>query len=257
MIRRILPHWLRAAPYVLLPVGSLLLLGAGTAYHSSKPCTKVNVSVDAPAENLLIDAAEVKNLLGPEENLIGAPLGEIDLGGIEGKLRSSSFIRTAEAWFGANGELNVRIGLRTPMARVISDHGLSFYIDEMGHPMRLSRTYTARTLLVRGPIRQARTAADSLQDSTLRAFLPVLQHIQQNEFLRSQVAELLLNTKGEATLHPEIGQMSIQFGTAEEPADKFARLERFYREVVPKVGAAYYRQLNLKFRNQLIATRNE
>jgi cell division protein FtsQ len=246
---------LRILPYVLLPVLTVLLLGASSVYQGSKPCTRVAIEIELLDEHMLVDAAEVRRLLGPEQNLIGAPVAEVQLAAIEQRLMTSSFIRRADAWFDAQGALNVRIGLRKPIARVLTEEGKSFYIDEEGHPMRLSSTYSARCFLVRGAFRQGRMLADTVADSSLRAMVPLLQQLYKHPVLAGQIAEVVQEPDGNVTLYPEVGSLVVHFGPVERVPEKLAHLMEFYQQVLPRVGNAYYRSVSVAYAGQIVAQR--
>ena len=78
---------------------------------------------------------------------------EIDLSHIEEKLLNHSAINSAEVYFNNNGNLQVNIKKRTPIARFVSPvYEKNFYIDDNGFLMPLCSTYVSRVPIFSGKI---------------------------------------------------------------------------------------------------------
>ena len=89
---------------------------------------------------LILNQGGVKNM--PKETL--------DLNELEKALKSNPMIKTAEVYVAVNGTLNAQIEQKTPIARVSTN--ASYYIDDEGSFMPLSKNYCARVPLVTGYI---------------------------------------------------------------------------------------------------------
>ena len=57
---------------------------------------------------------------------------------------------------------------------------------------------------------------------------------------------------GDRSLIPREGKERFLFGNPFDCADKFGRLEDYYRYIVPEKGADYYRTVNVKFEKQIV-----
>ncbi len=55
---------------------------------------------------------------------------------------------------------------------------------------------------------------------------------------------------------PKLGNHIIKFGRVEEMDAKFHKLMIFYKEVLKNFDAEDYRIINLKFKDQIVCTKN-
>ena len=56
---------------------------------------------------------------------------------------------------------------------------------------------------------------------------------------------------------PKIGDQVIILGDGENINKKFKKLEIFYKKAMPKEGWNSYKSINLKYKNQVVATKKE
>jgi len=79
--------------------------------------------------------------------------------------------------------------------------------------------------------------------------------INQNKFLKAQISEIYLNSKGEFDLIPQLGNHLIRFGTMEDASTKLNNLDIFYRKALIGEGWDKYETINLKYKNQVVCKR--
>ena len=82
--------------------------------------------------------------------------------------------------------------------------------------------------------------------------LDLLIFIDKNHFWKAQIAQVMVDTRHELTLMPQVTKQMILFGQSTEIESKFKKLEVFYREVAPKKGWNTYNYVNLKYTNQIV-----
>ncbi|MDW8334192.1 MAG: hypothetical protein RMM53_08265 [Bacteroidia bacterium] len=242
-------RWLAAPALAAL---TWALLGAGTRHAEERLCKHVNVVIDSQEENYFLDAGAIKRLVGAEERLRGASIGQIELDEIERTILATRYAQDVQAFIGASCTLNVHIRLKRPVARIVNVDGTGFYLDENREPMPLSGHFSARTLPVRGMFSERVDSVGQAADSGLVALFPMLKYIHENPFWKAQIAEIAVLPDGEMILFPQIGNTRIYFGTAENFPDKFERLKQFYQKALGRLGWNYYRSVNVKFDHQVI-----
>lgn len=246
-----------ALPYVAIPLVSLLVFGAASRYQGAKLCKQVRIVLAEQEDNLFLDVEQVKDVLHVESYILGVPMDQLRLTELENEMINTGFVQHANAAAAANGVLDLRLKLRRPIARVKPNRGKEFYIDTEGRKMPLSRMFTARVPLLHGPFVEWASQADTIQDSTLRSIVPVLQFVHRSAFWQAQVSELVADGSGQLTMYPQLGDTKVLLGTATEGELKLKRLMAFYKKVMNVKGWNQYRSVDLRFGNQIVASNKD
>jgi cell division protein FtsQ len=251
------PRRSRIALYVVLPLISSLILGASHLHQQQKRCTGLDVHLRNTTDNRFLGTSEIQNLIEFDSRLYDAPVGEIELARIEQTLTSTQYVQYVDAYLTSDARIGIELSLRTPIARFIADDGTQFYLDDQGRTFPTSRSYAARTVLVRGAFAKSYSAMDGLLRCTyLQPGLDsLLNYLHRNPIWKAQIAEVLVHENGNVTLYPEFGDVRIELGRPHSLAEKFAKLDRFYRLVLPRVGWDHYARVHLGFAGQIVATR--
>ena len=246
------------ALYGLILLFSWTILGLSSGSQKRRPCNELRISLKNDLENHFLDLSSVKNLVREEYGspIEGTALGQISVASIEYSLRKNPYIKSAEVFKDVSGNLVADVTLRKPIARVIASDGGGFYLDQDFHKVPLSSNFSANTLLIRGNISEKFQPADTLKDARIMALKPLLEYINKDDFLRSQVAELVLNRKGEVLIYPEVGDIEIEFGKPDRIEEKFNNLMLFYKEVLNRTGWDEYTGISLKFKGQVVGRKN-
>lgn len=142
--------------------------------------------------------------------------------------------------------------------------------DERVKETRAQKAASIRYFLYRG--RQIQAELDRLSDrqadygrqqkkleknyEDFTKLLTFVEHLEHHDFWRSEVVEIEAHTAHsgelELTLIPRSGRFEIRIGRLESLEEKFARLERFYEEGLPKLGWERYRIIDVRFEGQVV-----
>jgi cell division protein FtsQ len=169
---------------------------------------------------------------------------------IESILKTNNFVREGVAYKNWKGDLKIEILPRRPIARIIYPYQQSQYVDEDGTLFPLSGRYTARALLVE--TRQHSVEKSLKKHAHGTALLALLNHIDRDPFWRAQIAYVCINEKGKIVMHTQIGKQRVEFGPPEAIEKKLAKLELFYKQIVPYKGWNTYKRVNVEFDNQIV-----
>ena len=186
---------------------------------------------------------------------------EIDLSHIEEKLLNHSAINSAEVYFNNNGNLQVNIKKRTPIARFVSPvYEKNFYIDDNGFLMPLCSTYVSRVPIFSGkinlPERLNLYVLDSLHKSPdFQKIYKMSKLINNDSFLKSQIVQIHINNNGYFELIPRIGNQRILFGSIENMEKKFKKINLFYKNGPQPKDLNKYDTLNVLYENQIICSK--
>ena len=90
----------------------------------------------------------------------------------------------------------------------------------------------------------------------LRELLLLAGNISKFPFAEALTGEIYRNSKGEYDLVPAFGCDFIRLGDTSELEDKLENLIAFYKKAYVYEGWDKYKSLNLKYKNQIICTKN-
>ncbi len=101
-------------------------------------------------------------------------------------------------------------------------------------------------------------------DKSYEDFLKLLtfvKFVEEDDFWRSEVVQIIAQTTSsgalEVDLVPRSGSCTIRFGRLEDTERKFAKLMRFYRSGLTRVGWDAYRTIDIRFGDQVICSKQE
>lgn len=249
----------KIALYGGLIVLSWVVVGLGAARQKTLPVDDFRTVIVNDENNHFLGSDDVEELV---MDVHGRPLaevsrGEVKVAEIEQELRENPFVKEAEAYTELGGDLVVEMELRKPLARVMFEDGSGFYLDKDYNKLDLSQRYAANTILVRGLAWEPLLPRDSIGSAQILDLQEFLEYVDGDDFLRSQVSEVVLEEDGDLVIYPEVGDVVIEFGKAERIEEKFDNMKLFYDKVLNKIGWDKYRQISLKYRGQVIAEREE
>jgi len=154
------------------------------------------------------------------------------------------FVKKSEVYNSLSGKLVVEIQQRNPIVRILKGNG--YYIDTEGKKMPLSSKFTSRVLVVSGAVN------DQLIKEEL---FELVKFITNDEFWKSQITQIHVNRNKEYVLIPRVGDHKIELGSIENYQRKFQKLSALYTEGFSKTGWNKYKNINLKYKNQVVCTK--
>ncbi|MEM9821061.1 MAG: hypothetical protein AAF985_08310 [Bacteroidota bacterium] len=184
--------------------------------------------------------------------VLGLPIGALNVEKVERVLEADPFIRDADVFIDALNTVQIEVSQREPILRVIDQNGLNYYLDHEGKMMPLSPHFTARVLVATGAIPPFDPGYQSRKGNRIKKIYEMCQIILQDELLEVLIGQIDINSKGEISMVPILGNQTIEFGDLVEVSDKIFRLKTFYAEAMPRLGWKKYKTINLKFRNQVV-----
>ncbi|MBL0145514.1 MAG: hypothetical protein IPP48_06895 [Chitinophagaceae bacterium] len=246
------------AVWVLLATSAIVLLVAAIKKRDDKKCNEIVVSIIGSESNFFIEKNDVLEILkkANKAEIVGCPIGKIDLRLLETELEKNTWIKKAELFFDNKETLKVNIEEKIPVARIFSLAGTSFYIDSTISKLPLSDKFSARLPIFTGF--QSDKATLSSADSVVLNQVKLLSMaIQKDSFLMAMIEQVDITPQATFDLIPKIGNQVIQFGAATEVESKMLRLKLFYKQVMAKESWNKYSSINLQYANQIVAKRRD
>jgi cell division protein FtsQ len=251
--RRILRKVLRGAGWLLTGTAVTFLLAAAVGIRGRNTCQGYRIGYVRPDGGRYVDTARVAALLTPTAaSLAGRPLRELDLHRMERALERDPWIRDADLYFDRAHVLQVRIEEENPVARIFTRTGHSFYIDSHLNRIPLNPHHTPRLPVFTGmPVTiRGDEPSDTLH---LRSAWAIVRYLRSDPLSLAIVEQVDFEAPVGFVIYPKVGDHRIVFGEPGEIAGKFRRLRIFYDQVLAREGWSRYRELDLRFRDQIVA----
>lgn len=215
--------------------------------HISKNVEKINIKIDHDTGRYFLNDSLVLSIISSQKNDINElSIGDLAIGEIETKLNENTYVNEAQVYKDIDGELFIDIRQQVPIARVFTGND-EYYLTSNLTKMPLSNLYSDEVILVGGEIEKndydgIYKMTEFLEaDKLLKKHIIAMKKVNPNSFI------LLVNN----------GDYYIEFGELENIEDKFENLKLFYDQYLGKVGLDYYKSINLKFNNQIVATKRK
>lgn len=243
-----------------LKVGAVLVVVFGLIAFTERMegeavVRNIQIRINNIHENHFLDENDIMQLMQfKAENMIGVSIGKINFKDIENRIKRDPFIEDADLYSDLKGNVIVGVTLRRPVARIMRNDGPDGYVAEDGTVMPVSDKFTPRVILITGAyvgrLLQLRNLKD---DEEGQKILTMLAAIRENEFWNAQIAELIIDSKRNVVIYPQVGDERIEFGRAEDVEGKLRKLMIFYKEILPRVGWNKYNRVNLNYEGQIVA----
>ena len=236
---------------------SLIIFFIGTlafTSHESKDvmCRNLEISFDDD-ELIRVDKDELKRLVfAADSKILSEELKQINSEIIEEEVEKHLAVKNAEVYkiivkdsSAYKGILVVKVKHREPIVRVMSNTG-SYYLDETGNKIPISSNYTANVLVATGFF---------TEEYAINELLPFVIHVEKSEFWEAQIEQIHVEENGNVLLTPLVGEHIIVLGKLKDYPKKLEKMKAFYEQVLAKDNWNKYKEVSLKYNNQVIAKR--
>lgn len=265
MLKKILNilSWLLIFSYLFITLGFV------SEKQNQVSCDSLNIRIIDTTGNNFVNYNDIKNMFSDRKvNLLGKAINKINLAQLESIIYQNSSVKNVEVYKDF-GILTIEIEQRNPILRIINRYNHSFYIDYDGGLMPFSNKYTARVLVANGYINnlyykcntkdllKINNEEDSLKSvNLLNKLFTIAKYIYNDKFLNAQIEQIYINENNEIEMIPKIGSHLIIFGDIYNVVEKFRNLKAFYHHKINSVGWNKYSIINLKYKNQVVCTKN-
>jgi len=238
---------------IYISIGIIAVLGyvvfaiSAFSYKSDKQvCKKVDVLIKDSARLRFITKKEIIFCLEDKNlNPVGLNMQTIQTGKIEKILKKQPRIKNVECYKTPSGIICIEITQREPILRVMNS-GRSYYVDREGEIMPVSSNFTAYVPIVTGAVNEA-FAKGPLYDFAL--------FLRRNAFWNAQIEQIYVDYDEEIELIPRVGNQVILLGKLDNYEYKLNKLLSLYKNGFNRTGWNCYRQINLKYDNQVVCTK--
>lgn len=243
--------------WILLFGGFFTLLSFSTQKYQTRTCQNLALNIQNSNDIPLINEATIEQVLADNNFRVrGQSLKDIPVDKIESKINSLSHIESSKVYTNLEGDLEIALVQKTPIARVYNENGDSFYIDEKGERMDLSSLYSARLLSVTcdGNL-DFNASSTEEEDTEIAQLVELIQLVNNDPFWKSQLVRVHIDKNKEIELTPRVGNHKILIGKASNLRTKFDKLWAFYQNCSVSGNWTAFKTLNLKYKDQIVCTK--
>ena len=235
-------------------VGFVVVMGAAINHQKAVTCSGIDVNIDYSGGLFFLDETDVKRQISTlvGDSVIGLPVGQIDIGKLEGKLAAHPHVKELFLYLNIKGEFNVEVVQRQPLIRIINRKGVSYYIDKSGDIMPTSHNFTARVPVATNVSAELPEIPKTDGNTELADLYRLALFIEESEFWSAQISQVVVNEKQQFEIIPRLGGHRILIGDAGDLERKFEQLMIFYKEGLPNVGWGVYKTIDLRFEDQIV-----
>jgi cell division protein FtsQ len=199
-----------------------------------------------------IEQNEIMDLAINKRNvdIAHTPFSKLDINSMEQVIKADPWVADAQVYVDNDRMLHIYITQRVPVARLFKQDGSSCYIDSALNIMPLSASYTYYTMVVTNV--PGKDIVNGL--GARRKIVALATAIHADSFWNAQVSGVALDSVGMFELTPVLGEHKILFGDTARMQEKLGNLLAFYKNVLNRIGWDKYEVLDVRYRNQVIAS---
>lgn len=247
-----MPNYLKIIFSLMLFAYLVVALTLTAAEADTDLCRGVNITVNnSGSGKQFVSAEELAHEIGDlPEKAKGMPLASINTQEIRRTLLDLDKVEDVQVLRLTDGTISITAQPIVPVARVF-DNGKSYYINKDGKRVSANARYHKDVPIVEGHFDPADTVF------TPQSLLPLINYIASDSVWNAFISMVKVKSPTDIILVPVIREHVINMGTPDDFDDKFGRLKKFYKEVLPRQGWEKYDTLTLKWRGQLVATKRK
>ncbi|MEY4337104.1 MAG: hypothetical protein RLZZ45_2023 [Bacteroidota bacterium] len=243
--------------WVGISSGMMVLLVSAVQKEQQQKCKSLEVSFTDNKSFRMLDEAEIVFALWPSaanDHPVGKNIGKINLYALEKQLKRNPWVLDADIYLDQQNTLHVDVQQRSPVARLFSPDGNSFYIDDSLAilPIKVSDVVELPvfTNFLINPA--GAKHADTLLMKRITGFSGV---ILKEPFWMAQIEQVNINPDGSFEMITQMGDQTVTLGTGENWEDMLGKLKKLYRHLGAEHGWTKYETIDLQFKDQVVCVK--
>ena len=221
--------------------------------HAQARCRQVDIILLDSLESAIVDKAEVQEYVA--KRTLGRQTNLVNLDSIEKALRARGEVMSAEVYTADEQTVAVRLTQRKPVIRFENGHH-RWYADPEGYLFPVTNAVDVPIVTGRIPVRVDSTWRGETPEESREWVLGMVElarYIDSKPVLKREIAQIDVDPDGDLVLYTRTAGPAILFGDSGNCAEKFRKLEAWWRNIAPQVDAKKpYKTINLKYNHQII-----
>ena len=208
-------------------------------------CVGTQIDIDNVSDGSFLWSDDVKSIMDNEYgHIVDSLIVNINKDSIERILNRFPIIKTTEVYSSLDGIMHINITQKIPILRVFGKD--NYYVDEEGGIMSLSKRYSARVVVATGNISR---------DYARNELYHFVMFLRKDDFWNSFIEQIYVKNIDNVILIPKVGMFKINIGSIENYKENLEKLYLFLIKGIEKKGWNSYKEINLKFKNQVVCVK--
>ena len=230
---------------VILFAYLIIVLTFATTKMGEVTCRGVRVVVgNADKDAFVNESMVLKIIQAGYGELLGERLTAVNKDSLEKVLVKNPMVESVQVYYSLDGYFHINIRQREPVLRVMTGEG--YYVDRDGKWMPLSSISTSRVVVATGTMSKT-FACEKLS--------PFAKALREDAFWDAYIEQLVVLSNEEVVMIPKVGDFRITLGTLDNWPEKLDKLMLFLKKGITKTGWDKYREIKLKFENQVVCVK--
>jgi len=241
-------------------LGILVLMVWSIIKSKEQTCNQISILINSHKNTELLTESDVLHILQLNKlEWKGKAIKEIDPASIHKILAQENYIKTVEKVHFIGSKLQIEVTLFDILLEVQPKSGEKFLLDVNGTYLPYSPKAENGVIVAQGTILYNFKKKETINqgDHLLSEIFTIATLIREDTFYSALFKRLSVNDKQELILHPTDGNLPVLFGVAKDAPNKLKSLKYMYDEVLPYMDEGKYAQLDVRFKNRIVATKSK
>lgn len=218
----------------------------GAARREAK-CSGVVAHVESPNDSLrfITDRFILSEVDRLGFKVKGRPVTDIDIEKMERTFDSQYYVEHVQCYTCSDNTVRIDLQPVQPVLRVF-DGGASYYINRAGKHVPANSGFFLDVPVAEGHFSKRYPATQ---------LLPLVDYLSEHPDVDALVSAIKVADRRNIYIVPKTTGLIVNLGDMSDLDKKFAKLKRFYKEVLPVKGWDYYDTITLKWHGQIVATK--
>jgi cell division protein FtsQ len=246
--------WRKLVNVLFLLFFVFLVIGA-QIHHTNQKVKNIDILIDINVGDNFLAPSDIKNhILLKYDSVVGKKIGDISLNEVENLVQDIVGVAKADAYFNSTGRLQIKVEQKKAICRILTVDGKGYYIDDKGLTMPWVSVYTPNVMVCMGNIDKYGNGFDSLKTNKdlNEGIYKLSQLIEDNKFIAQLISHFYIDKNGNFWMYPVIGNHKFNWGKLDELDIKIKKTETFYNKIIPIKGWDLYKEIDLRFNQQIV-----
>lgn len=247
--------YVKAITRIVLIISVLVIIIWAIVAVPKRQCSNISVTPHTLNESVVFNAKDVEQLLLTNNiDVIGKPMKKINVAAITQMLSDNPYVKEVNFVNFSNNRLIIDYTLKNIILHVYSTDGDQYFVDDEGNLLPYTSKMTDFLTIANGNIQQHYKKGDTARKE-LNQIVNIVNAINEDDFCKQQFKQIYLNDHKQVELVSTLGNQIILFGDDENISEKLDNLKQVYEEGLTRKGFDTYAQLDVRFKNRVIAQR--
>jgi cell division protein FtsQ len=247
----------RAILKIVLCIGIIVVVVVAAIAMKGRRCEAIEVAFMPKNSAAILTQSDVQKLLAQNHiTYLNKKVKEVEPDKISMLLQQHPYVDEVAGVYFSGATLRIDLKLKQPILRLYPRQGSQYLMDDKGRLLPCLPTMQERLLIANGAISQEyRAGLTDTCNATLRQLYVVASAINRNPFLKAQISQLYITGDPNSPIEmvPVMGNQTILLGDTSNLESKLNTLQTVYKEGVSYMGFDKYAQLDLRFKNRVVA----